>query len=175
MGREELPTVLVAQFRELGITETHASNIKARVDYVEEIVEKIHAWLSGASESESLALFLDDLEVDVAVNQNVILDASRGLEPGWVAHHAWTAELEAKPLKKCLSPGIRQGLDQRLLPLDAADEEVGLWLKDQADLLRGILDGFYSSISIESTAAHLMALDVSLACQLACLVKMRLR
>ena len=175
MSRGDLPAVLVEQYRELGISEKRASGIKARLDYIEEVVEKINAWLSEKGGSESLKLFLDDLEVDVAVNLSVTLDESKGLEPGWVDHHAWTAELEAKPLQQHLSPVIRQGLDQRLLPLDATDEEVESWLRGQAGLLRGILDGFYSSVTIESTAAYLMALDVSLAYDLACLVKMRLR
>ena len=83
----QLPDALLRSDDYLDLNEKQVFNLQSRFDYIDEVVDDITQWLNGEGDSETLDDFLNLLEVDVAVNQN--LNIGNDYESNWVIHSSW--------------------------------------------------------------------------------------
>lgn len=123
--------------------------------------------------TDDLKLFLDDLELDVAVNQN--LSNAEDTISAWLTHHSWTFDMTGSSLSNQLSSDLLPFLDTKVVDLRCTTKEYMSWLLRQALGIKIALKNFYSSGSLEQVVAHIIAIDILLCNTLLGLYKSRLK
>jgi len=169
----QLPDALLRSDDYLELNEKQAFNLQARFDYIDEIVDDITQWLNGVSDSETLDDFLNMLEVDVAVNQN--LNTGDNYESSWVIHSSWGDGVEEKASWDKLPTDVLTSLDDDLPKLSAGDTEVNAWLENQRNALRRALETLSDANDFAETLSSILAVDILMAKLLAGIYKLRFR
>lgn len=165
-----LPAALIETEAFERMTEMQVVAFEGRLIYINEIIDSIDDWLAGR-DPEGVAAFIDRLEMDLAVNQNV---PGEDAVSSYLVHTAWTYDSSPQALLQALSPETAAVLDLPPPALDAPEAEIRSWLAMASDGLRRALDGFYSAISFTNALAHYIALDILLAGMLCGVYKTRL-
>jgi primosomal protein N'' len=147
------------EFRALNAVQV--SNLEARFRYVQEIVEKIERRLRQQP-GVALRSFLDDLELDLAVTQN-LPEEDQTQQSAWLVHSSWTFECSVSNMRAQLSSGVIAAIESTPPSINARASEVEDWLRDQAAALRQTLGGFHSAVTFEIAIAYHIAIDIVLA------------
>lgn len=168
-----LPAALVDsdEFRALNLTQI--SNLEARFRYVQEIIEKIGRWLHQNKPDIPLRSFLDDLELDLAVAQN-LPEEDRTQQSAWLIHSSWTFECSVSQMRAQLTSDVVASIERGSPSIDAQASEVRDWLHNQTTALRDLLGRFYCATTFETAIAYHIAIDILLANLLAGTYKARL-
>ena len=169
----QIPKVLENSENYAALTEAQRVNFMARLNYVEEILGNIKTWLAGESEWDTLADFLDDLELDVAANQNPV--AGDEFVSNWLIHSTWFDEHRPGELRAELSSEMVELVDLAPPALTSSDEAVGRWLEQQRRGLELALREFSTADSIKSVLSAILFLNIMLAGLLADLYRLRYR
>jgi hypothetical protein len=161
LQQQFLPAVLINSEEFRALSPTQISSFEARFTYVKEIIDNIERWLKHEDTDTTLRSFLDDLELDLAVAQN-LPEEGKSLPSGWLVHSSWTFKCSASQMRAQLAPEVVSFLEHSSLPLDATAGEVEQWLRDQATNLCRILQNFHSATTFASAIAHHIAIDIVL-------------
>jgi hypothetical protein len=146
-----------------GLTEPQIQSFKSRLDYVREIIHNIEEWLTTVPTVESFRDFLSELELDLAVNQNLPRDNNREAISSWLIHDSWTFETNSMLMKEALSNSVVAQLDKPTPSINANLTEFCSWLAGQCEALREATDKFCTADSFTAAIAHYLAMDVILA------------
>ena len=168
-----LPDALLRSDDYLELNEKQASNLQSRFDYIYEVVDDITQWLNSESDSETLNDFLNLLEVDVAVNQN--LNIGNDYESNWVIHSSWGDGVSEKASRDKLPADVLASLDVDLPKLSADDTEINAWLENQTNALRRALETLSAANDFAETLSSILAVDILMAKLLAGIYKLRFR
>lgn len=168
-----LPKALIASNDWLGLTQSQQFNFESRIKYINEIVDNISEWLEGSSEWGSLSEFLDDLELDVSVNQN--LNSDEDFVSSWLIHSTW-GNSERDRISAALLPSVViSALDRPLPDIEIGNAAVTAWLKLHRDALQASLGAFYNSTAFSEVLSSILVFDTLMAMLLCGLYKLRFR
>ena len=104
---ENLPTAFTACDNFEKLTQKQIFNIVSRFSYIDEIVKNINEWLdSGTIE---FSHFIDDLELDLSVNQN--LPGSENTESSYLIHSSWSFDMPLSTLRRELGEAIIKSIN----------------------------------------------------------------
>jgi len=158
MGQiRELPVGLLQVQEFKALTEQETCGFQSRLQLVEECVQEMELWLSGAETGKrSLWDLLNDVELDLSVSQGVP-QQGRGVS-NWLIHTSWTFEFTAS-LARELGPDLRRGVDRDPPHVGSEEGVLAQWLRGECASLRAALDGFYTATSPSSAVAHLIAMN----------------
>lgn len=168
--QQSLPVAFMNSQEFKGLTQKQVFNLEARFRYVGEIVKNVEEWLSG--NEEEFKEFLDNLELDLSVNQNLPDGEER--ETSYLIHSSWTFETTVAQLRHALSPPIIAWLDESLPRIDCSLTEFRFWLANQCRALRNVVTEFYAAKSFACAIAYFVAMNILLATMLAGTYKARL-
>jgi hypothetical protein len=157
-----LPVALTDSDEFRALKPEQVSNFEARFRYVQEIVEKIERWLSNQQPGVTLRSFLDDLELDLAVNQS-LPEEDQTQQSAWLIHSSWTFECSVSQMRAQLTADVVTAIERGPPSVDAQAREVQQWLRDQGVALRHLLERFHSAATFEIAIAHHIAIDILLA------------
>lgn len=152
------------------LTEMQVVAFEGRLIYINEIADSIDDWLAGR-DPEGLGAFLDRLEMDLAVNQNV---PGEDTVSSYLVHTVWTYDSPPHAMRQALAPETAAALDLPPPALDAPEEVIRQWLGAGSAGLQRALEGFYRATSFTAALAHYIALDILLAGMLCGVYKARL-
>ena len=128
-----------AEFQEL--TSREREQFEARFERVTMIVEQVETWLSGRG--ESLKEFVDTLELDLAVTQNLPNPSNADeRQTSYLIHSSWTFETTVAGMQHALSPEVSKALDNPVPSLTCSLSEFKRWLQEGARAIRLSLDLF---------------------------------
>ncbi len=174
MDKREFPAAFTQSDDYKNLTAKQVASIQSRFKYIEEIICQIEAWVSSTRSVEDVRGFLDSLELDISVNQNLPEEDKSNIYSSWLIHSSWTFCLSGALLYQQLSCDITSAIEQPLPSCRCSIQEFKTWLHGQSNALSKILEEFYSACQWESIVAHLIALDIILANMLVGLYKSRL-
>lgn len=167
---ENLPTAFTACDNFEKLTQKQIFNIVSRFSYIDEIVKNINEWLdSGTIE---FSHFIDDLELDLSVNQN--LPGSENTESSYLIHSSWSFDMPPSTLRRELGEAIIKSINEPTPNIMCSIDDFKSWIKDQGSSLSNAVTCFYSSKSSPSAIAHYIAIDIILINLLSSTYKMRL-
>ena len=169
----QLPIVLTQSEDYLELTEKQSLNFQSRMNYILEITDNITEWLNGKGNWASLEAFLDDLELDVSVNQN--LNTGDDYISSWLIHNSWGDGVEEKASLAKLPVDVLASLDADLPELRAQDTEVNAWLEGLRDALRRVLETLLAANNFAEVLSSILAMDMLMVNLLAGLYKLRFR
>lgn len=170
VDRKNLPTAFMACDDFNTLTQKQIFNIVARFNYIDEIIENIHEWLD--SEKIQFNHFIDDLELDLSVNQNLPGDES--MESSYLIHNSWSFNMSPSSLRSELSEAIIKSINEATPGIMCSIDDFKLWIKNQSLALNEAVTGFYSAKSSLSAIAFYIAIDIILISLLSSTYKMRL-
>jgi len=162
LQQPSLPAALIDSDEFRALDPKQVSNFQARFRYVQEIAEKIERWLSHKEPEVTLRLFLDNLELDLAVTQN-LPEEDQTQQSAWLIHSSWTFECPVSRMRAQLTPDVVASIEQGPPPIDAQAGHVQQWLRDQGVALRHLLGRFHSAATFEVAIAYHIAIDILLA------------
>ena len=155
------------------LTDSQKTNFLARLDYVQEIIINIKKWLVDESEWDNLNEFLDDLELDVAANQNLVNDDD--FISNWLIHSTWLDEFEPRQVRAELSPEMLVALEGEQLSMAPSRDAVDGWLDRHQHGLNLALRVFSDARTVPAALSAVLVLNSLLASLLAGLYRLRLR
>ncbi len=154
----ELPVALRQSEDFKALTEREVDGLRSRLRFIEDSLDEMELWLSGAeTHGGDLRNLLDDIELDLSISQSVP-EQGRGVS-NWLIHTSWTFECGTSCLSAELGHDLRRGLDGNPPGIGSGDEQLELWLRDECSLLREALEGFYAATSARGAVAHLIAIN----------------
>jgi exonuclease VII small subunit len=159
LRQKYLPAALIESEEFKALNPLQASRFEARFPYLEEIIENIERWLKHDSKDTTLRSFLDDLELDLAVIQN-LPGVDKSEPSAWLVHSSWTFNCSAFELRAQLEPKIIESLECASLPLEATTGQIEEWLRGQTICARMVLQNFRSAATFASAIAHHVAIDI---------------
>lgn len=165
-----LPAAVTETVAFARLTEMQVVAFEGRLIYINEIADSIEDWLAGR-DPEGLGAFLDRLEMDLAVNQNV---PGEDAVSSYLVHTAWTYDSSPQAMQQALAPETLAALDRPPPALNAPEEAIRDWLGAASNGLRLALEGFYRAASFTAALGHYIALDILLAGMLCGVYKARL-
>jgi hypothetical protein len=152
------------------LTQKQIFSIVSRFNYIDEIIENINEWLD--SDKTELSHFIDDLELDLSVNQN--LPGDEGKESSYLIHNSWTFNMSPSSLRSELSETIIKSINEEIPGTMCSLDDFKLWIQNQSLALNEAVTGFYSAKSSPSAIAFYIAIDIILINLLSSTYKMRL-
>lgn len=170
VDRKNLPAAFMVCDDFNTLTQKQIFNIVARFRYIDEIIENIHEWLD--SEKTEFNHFIDDLELDLSVNQN--LPGNEGMESSYLIHSSWSFDMPPSSLRSELSEAIIKSINEVTPGTMCSLDDFKSWIKNQSLSLSNAVTGFYSAKSSSSAIAHYIAIDIILINLLSSAYKMRL-
>jgi hypothetical protein len=153
----DLPLALQQSDDFKDLTTAEAKGFQTRLRFIEECLQEMELWLSGAETGgRSLRDLINDVELDLSVCQSVPAKG-QGVS-SWLVHTSWTFET-SNPLNQELSLDLRKGIDQDSPHVGSDEEALRQWLEEECATLRAALDGFYAASTASRAVAHLVAMN----------------
>jgi len=168
-----IPTALAEsdEFREL--TPEERKLFEARFEYVSSIVDHVAAWLSGSG--EGFKEFMDTLEVDLAVSQNLPNPSNADQrQTSYLIHSSWTFDTTVAGMQRAITPRLAKVIDSPTPPLNCSMAEFRTWLKESSEALKLSLESFSKARSLSEAMAAYISMDILLALLLVVCYKARL-
>jgi len=165
-----LPNALINSIDFRQLSKAEAKQFQSRINFITEIAINIQEWVHGKNNIKMLDDFLDNLELDVAIN----LDIASNPESisNWLIHSTW--DFDNAISLDTLPSVIRKSLDDDLPRLNIVESEINLWLKEQSNVLIFTLNAFSLAKDYSTALSLLLALDIIMAKLLASQYKFRL-
>jgi hypothetical protein len=174
MGKRTLPSAITESSEFKNLTDKQIYNIEARFRYLDEIIDNIESWLAGSGKDVDVRSFLDDLELDLSVNQNLPHGQSVDFVSSWLIHTSWTFGTNAQSLVHDLSTTLLSKIEQNIPRISSSLDEFKAWLMEQCSAIKIALDDFYNAQTFTGAIAHHIAIDILLINMLAGIYKIRL-
>lgn len=168
-----LPDALLSSESYMRLSDIERKNFSARIRNILDIASEINAWLLNVDDAEDIDIFLDLLEVDVAVNQNA--ERSENVVPNWVIHSSWGDGADDRPCLQKIPVEMIANLELSLPRLNSSDSEVRKWLKNQALGLENLVSLLLLSKDFSQVTSSLLAINIMMSKTLSGLYISRLR
>lgn len=170
MNEVSLPNVLAICDEYQSLTAAQAQAFIARLMYVAEISQRIETWCAGEL---STSEFLDDLELDVAINLSVSNEPTSHPST-WLVRSSWTFQTSATEMYGALPKSIVGDMNALEPSVECSRREFATWVGRQGEALKVLLVVFSESKSLPEALGSYIALDVFLGKLLVGLCKARL-
>lgn len=128
---------------------------------------------SRFEESSDLIDFLEDLELDIAAQQE-LETAHRGGLSRWLIHNSWSFDTSPAEMIRSLPVDIRELIDMREPPYDATVDVCLEWFKHIGDKIVYVIDEFGNAKSFALVIAMHIVVDILAARTLLVCYKLRL-
>ena len=158
-NRAGLPRALtdLENFRQL--TEREAKLFESRFEYVGQILDSIDAWLTR--KDRDFRDFLDNLELDLSVNQNLPTDLNKK-HTSYLIHTSWTFDVTIAEMRQSLPADLATELDREIPPLDCSIAQFDYWLSEQTKAIDAAISGLYAVTTAAAALTLLTAIDILL-------------
>jgi hypothetical protein len=143
------------EFKQLTADSVRA--FQARLQYIGEVVDQIDAWL--AKTQNNFPEFLDNLELDLSVTQNLPGDANSG-HTSYLIHSSWSFEVTVAEIRHAIPGNLLQPLEAALPSIDSSLSQFNAWLEAQALGIKSAATSFSAAQSMAEALACHLALDI---------------
>lgn len=164
-----IPSVLTSSDEFRTLNEVQKQNFVSRLRYIEEICLKSHDWLKSRETFESIADFVDHIELDLFVNL-AVGEESRSVSP-WLVHSSWTFDSSPQSMLTFLPECLVE--DSFQIHFRCDESEFLDWLKTRIDCMQLLLDTFYDADSFDCAIGCLIGIDVCISTLLTGVSKQR--
>lgn len=154
-----LPKILFTLLESEELDAREVDALQFRIQGANRITDDIERWI--ASDSSPVREFLDALELDLSVLQNLPGGGPERVT-SYAIHSSWTFELAPNEMRRCIDPDVAKTMSVAPPSIDSSLVEFSNWANLMASSLRKVCRSFSRSEVIEEAMAMWIAIDVLL-------------
>jgi hypothetical protein len=152
-----LPAALTRSKEFALLSERAQKEFLGHVRYMQEAPFKLREWIDEGSPSNEMRALVLRLDLDISIHIGTPAPpqmeiSAHALREVWASHR--------KPLVTWLAPKHAAALNMAVPRVGASLTEISAWVKEAADALTDLFDGFFKANEYDGALAYLVAIHV---------------